>query len=177
MNMKKLTSIFVVLTIVLSSCTNEKSLNKYFVEKSAQEGFMSLTIPASILQLKTDENSDEAKDAMASFERLNVLILRNTDSLKVDFNKEQQTVENILANDKNLNELMSLNAKGYFVTVNFKGDENDISEVIAFAKGKEGFALARITGKNITAEKIAKVASSVDFNNSNIQELANLKIN
>jgi hypothetical protein len=53
--------------IMLSvSCSSEPSLQSYFVEKSEDPNFISLTVPASILNIAVDSLEADQKAALAT---------------------------------------------------------------------------------------------------------------
>lgn len=174
--MRKYLGIIAILAITFSSCSNEMSLQKYFATKSSKEGFLSINVPSSILELKDGENSSENIEALKSFKRLNILILKNDDSTSVDQKKEIASIEKILENGK-FKELMSMNYKGQAGVLSYSGDDNNIKEVIGFGYSDKGFLLARLTGDKMTVKQLAKLASSIDFDKSNLDQLQNMNWN
>ena len=63
------------LAILVSSCKNEKSLQSYLVDSQNKTGFMTVDIPTSFLQLKSDAVSDELKETLKSVKKVNVAFL------------------------------------------------------------------------------------------------------
>jgi hypothetical protein len=173
--MKKISALLVVLSIVLSSCSNEITLQKYFVERASNDEFISVNLPTSLLQLKEEMKDEQNMKALESFKRLNVLVFQQKDSSKVDVKAEVAQIKGIIANS-NMKELMSMNMQGYYVEVMFTGDEDNIDEIVAFGTGKEGFVLGRIIGKDMNVKQVAKLASAIDFKNSNLSQLQNLNL-
>ncbi|MEN8138642.1 MAG: DUF4252 domain-containing protein [Bacteroidota bacterium] len=173
--MKKYISILVIIAATLFSCSKEMSLQKYFVTKSAEEGFMSVNVPSSMLQLKEGQDNEENMEALKSFRRLNVLIYKKDENTTVNQEKEVATIERILSAG-DFKELMSMNYKGHSGVLSYTGDDNQIKEVIGFGEGEEGFILLRLTGDKMTVKQLAKLASAIDFDKSNLEDLKNLDL-
>ena len=64
--MKKL--IGIALVVVMMSCKDEPSLQKYFVKSGEKKEFMSMDISSSILNVNETKLSASEKKALASFE-------------------------------------------------------------------------------------------------------------
>ena len=160
----------------MSSCSKEVSLQKYFVTKSAEEGFMSVTIPSSILQFKEGEDTDSNTAALKSFQRLNVLIFKKDENSVINEKQELETINSIISNTK-YKELMSVNIKGQEGTLVYSGADDNINEVVGYGHSDEGFILVRLTGKDMNVKQLAKLVSSIDFDKSNLDDLKNLNIN
>ena len=54
------------------SCKKEKSLQGYLVESQDKKGFVSLDVPASLLQLSMDSASEEDRKAYESIRKINI---------------------------------------------------------------------------------------------------------
>ena len=66
--------------IILISCNNSPSLQKYFIDSKENEQFISVDLPASILQLKNENASEEIKNTFETIKNVNFLALQLTDS-------------------------------------------------------------------------------------------------
>ena len=68
-----------------------------------------------------------------------------------------------------------MNDKGRSVVIKYEGDDDSMDEVIVYAADKDqGFALVRVLGDKMTAEKMLKLAESikdVDGDNVGIKQL------
>ena len=169
--MKKVIGVIAILALVFTSCSKEMSLQKYMVTKSGEDGFLTINVPASMLQFKDGEESEENVEALKKFKRLNVLVYKHDDSLAVDQKKEVAQIKRILENAK-FNELMSVNMDGNFGVLSYSGGEEEIDEVVAFGENDMGFLIARITGDKMNVKQLAKLASSIDL--SNLEEMKNI---
>ncbi len=63
--MKKIITLLVafILAFSFTSC-NEESLQSYLVKSQEKSGFITFDVPASILQIKSDDVSEETKACM-----------------------------------------------------------------------------------------------------------------
>ena len=70
--MKKAVILLSVLAFFVS-CNQQKTIQTYIVEKQEKPGFMSVDLPMSLIQLKTDKAPLDVKDAYESIKKVNVL--------------------------------------------------------------------------------------------------------
>jgi hypothetical protein len=167
--MKKITTVLAMLflAILVSSCKNEKSLQSYLVDSQNKTGFMTVDIPTSFLQLKSDAVSDELKETLKSVKKVNVAFLPIKGNEET-YESEKATLKNIFTN-KDYKSLMSMNAKGMHVNLYYTGDTESIDEVIAFGYGKEaGVGVARLLGDNMNPAKIIEMMNNVEFDGDNV---------
>ena len=95
--MKKIKLILVLcVLVVFSSCSSNKSLQEYFVDNSENPNFISLDIPASILNLEKADLTKVQKEAIQSLKKLNILAFKKTTENNVDFKIEKENVTAIL---------------------------------------------------------------------------------
>ncbi|MCB0475212.1 MAG: DUF4252 domain-containing protein [Flavobacteriaceae bacterium] len=159
--MKQLLKISALLMVMLlTSCADQHSLQKYYVDNQDNADFISIDIPASVITLK-DNVSAEDQEALKSLKKMNILAFKKNDTNGAEFLSEENKVKSILKNDKYI-ELMKFKDKGRNVVVKYEGDDNEIDEVVVFASDKEkGFALVRVLGDNMQPAKIANLAKNI----------------
>jgi hypothetical protein len=167
----------VLALVVLSACSTHQSLQEYYVDNAENPNFISVDIPASILNLdKVDLNEDQKK-VLRSLKKLNVLAFRKTTDNVGAFTAEKQKVNAILKNDK-FTDLMKLNTSYGKGVVKFLGDEEAIDEVIIYGSSDEkGFALIRILGDNMNPAylvELLQVLQKSDFKGEGLGELGQL---
>lgn len=170
--MKKITSLALSFFLALSftSCTND-SLQGYLVKSQDKKGFIAFDFPASILQVKSEDVSQETKDALASLKKVNLVALPFQDNAEVLLT-EKNTIEGILEKSS-YKSLMRTKMKGFDVNLYYTGSEDAIDEVIAFGyKADAGVAIARILGENMNPALIMKMMSEVklDGNGSSLEK-------
>ena len=145
---------------IMVSCASGPSLQKYYIDNEGDKNFRQFDIPASVLTLKTDV-SPEAKEALASLKKLNILAFIKDDTNEKAYQAEDQNVKAILKNNK-FKELVRINDKGRNIIVKYEGDDDTMDEVIIYAKDKSlGFALVRVLGEKMDPAKFMQLANSI----------------
>jgi hypothetical protein len=167
--MKKITNVLSILFLVVlvSSCKSEKTLQRYLVDSQEKTGFITVDIPTTFLQLKSEDVSSEVKETLKSIKKVNVVYLPikgNEDK----YEAEKMELKNVFSND-NYKSLMTMKAQGMHVNVYYTGDTESIDEVIAFGYGKQaGVGVARLLGDNMNPAKIIAMMNSVNIDGDNI---------
>ncbi len=167
--MKKLTKIasLIVLTLMLISCKNDKSLQSYFVDSQEKPGFSSIDFPVSSLFSSNQDISDEMKETIKSIRKINVVFLQKKDNEEA-YEAEKTKLKSILSS-KDFKSLGSVKAKGMNVKVYYTGDTDSIDEVIAFGYGKEaGVGVARLLGENMNPAKIIEMMNNIKIDGDNV---------
>jgi hypothetical protein len=168
--MKKITNnvlSILFLVVLVSSCKSEKTLQRYLVDSQEKTGFITVDIPTTFLQLKSEDVSSEVKETLKSIKKVNVVYLPikgNEDR----YVAEKMELKNVFSND-DYKSLMTMKAQGMHVNVYYTGDTESIDEVIAFGYGKQaGVGVARLLGDNMNPAKIIAMMNSVTINEDNI---------
>ncbi|MCF6351008.1 MAG: DUF4252 domain-containing protein [Flavobacteriaceae bacterium] len=163
-----------ILLILLTSCSDKPSLQKYFIESENNNEILMVDIPTSILVAK-DDISEEAKQALKSIDKLNLLAFRLKDDNVTSFTEEKLKIKEILKNN-DYQELLRVNNKGFKLTVKFLGSEESINEVIVYAADNtKGFVLGRLLGNDIKPESMVNLLKSVKKTESNSDTFKALK--
>lgn len=162
----------ILVSLFLSSCNSEPTLQKYFVENSEKKDFIALDVSPSIINIDKTKLTAEQKTALGSFDKMNVLAFKLDKSNQAEYDIESQKVTQILKN-KDYQELMKIGSGKDAASVSFVGEENHINEFVLFAKKKEnGFAIVRILGNDMNPNNIMNMISLLK--NANV-DLAQLK--
>ena len=125
--------IAILVSLLLSGCNSEPTLQKYFVENSEKKDFIALDVSPTIINMDKTKLTAEQKTALASFDKMNVLAFKLDKSNQKQYDIESQKVTQILKNEKYQN-LMKVGSGKDGASVSFVGDENHINEFILFAK-------------------------------------------
>lgn len=168
--MRNITKINALLLLVflINSCKNEKSLQEYLVESQEKTGFITVDIPTSFLQLKSDDVSEEVKATLKSIRKVNVVALPIKGNEQA-YEAEKTILKKIFKDHKEYKTLMSMKAKGMHVNIYYTGDTESIDEVIAFGYGKEaGVGVARLLGENMNPAKIIEMMNSVKVDGDSV---------
>jgi hypothetical protein len=161
--------------IVMVSCQQEPSLQKYFVENTENKDFIALDISPSILNLDKTKLTDEQSKALQSFDKMNVLAFKLNDKNKAQFETERAKVSVILK-EKKYQQLMKFGSGKEGASVSFVGDDDHIQEFVLFANRKEnGFAIVRILGKDMNPTSILTMVSLLKDSKINLEQLKPLQ--
>jgi len=173
--MKIIIKLTVMLSLFLMSCTSEPSLQKYFVEKSENNNFISFDVSPSILNVDQTKLSEEQKAALKSFEKMNVLAFKLNDKNQTDFSTERQEVNLILKNEK-YQQLMKFGSGKEGASISYVGEDNHINEFILYGNKKDaGFAVVRILGKDMNPNNIMTLISIMKDSKMNLDQLKPLQ--
>ncbi|UMB54576.1 DUF4252 domain-containing protein [Lutibacter sp. A64] len=151
------------------SCNNSPTLQEYYVTSKENDAFISVDLPANILQLKNNEVSEDVKQTLASIKKVNFLALQLTDSNEALYTSEKLKVKAILKNPK-YKQLMRMNLGKGAVSVNYLGEEDAIDEVVLFGSdNNKGFAVVRVLGENMNPAEIMKMAQEIELDGDSEQ--------
>jgi len=168
--MKKLVALMMFCALSIS-CNSETSLRKYFVEKSENPDFVVLDVAPSILNIDNAKLTVEQSQALASFEKMNILAFKLNETNKVIYDEERLKVEELLK-DKDFQELMKFSNVNGSASVSFVGSEDKIEEFVLYANSKEnGFAVIRILGNEMTPNSVVDMMSIVGSSNLQVEQL------
>ena len=162
-------------SLLLSSCTNEQSLQKYFVENAENKNFLTIDVSPSIIDIDKTKLTIEQKTALESFDKMNILAFKLDKNNKAQYDVESQKVTQLLKNEK-YQELMKVGSGKDAASVSFIGDENHIDEFILFAKKKEsGLAVVRILGNDMNPNNILNMITLLQSSNIDMEQLKPLQ--
>lgn len=162
--------LFFSVIILLLSCNNEPSLQRYFVDSSEKPAFQSLSFSPQSFIKNAEQLTEEEKAQLENITKLNLLVLQKNDVNK-QYDPEIKKVNAILQ-QKQYKSLFSAGSGNKQMEMFYVGSGSKISEFIVFASSEEdGFVVARILGKDLSPNniyKIMKLSDKVDM--SQIQE-------
>lgn len=173
--MKKISLLAVLLSLILTSCNSEPTLQKYFVESTDSKDFIAVDLSTSILKLKKSELSSQENAALETLDKMNVLAFKADKTNTKQFEIERAKVQNILK-DKKYQELMKVNSGKDGGAVYFVGEDNAIDEFVLFANKKEaGFAVVRVLGDDMNPASIMTMLSILKKSNIDLEQLKPLQ--
>ncbi len=148
-----------IITLLLAiACTNDSDLQNYFVNHQDDANFIAVDIPSSILG-DTDEVSDDIKEAIHSFKKLNILAFKKNESNKEAYEKERANIKKILAK-KQYKDLMRFKDGKNMVIVKYLGTETSVNQIIFFGYASDkGLALVRVLGDKMDVKKALKLVT------------------
>lgn len=175
MAMKRILSLAIIVSALFSSCNDEPSLQKYFVEKTENKNFIALDLAPSMLIIDSSKLSAEENAALKSFEKVNILAFKLNDKNKAEFESERVTVNKILKEEK-YQQLMKFGSGKDAASVSFIGDDDHIDEFVFYANKKEnGFAVVRVLGKDMNPTGILTLMSVLKNSNVDLEQLKPLQ--
>lgn len=154
------TSLVIFFAIILASCSNEQSLQEYYVENQQDNNFIALDIPTSMFA--NSENLDEnQKQTLESVKKVNLLGL-SIENGKESYETEKANLENILKHEK-YQLLMKYGSNSRKAEIFFTGDEEAIDELIVYGyDDTKGVGVARVLGKNMNPKALLDLMKSLD---------------
>jgi hypothetical protein len=160
---------------LLSSCNNEPSLQKYFVENTENKNFNALDLSPSMLNVDSSKLSTDENEALNSFEKVNILAFKLNDSNKAEFEIERTKLNKILKEEK-YQQLMKFGSGKDGASVSFVGETEHIDEFVFYANKKEnGFAVVRVMGKDMNPTVILTLMSVLKNANVDLEQLKPLQ--
>lgn len=152
---------FLLALVAFSSC-QDKSLQKYLVEKQDDDRFVKVDLATSLLQGRNINFTQEEKDILKTIKKVNVVAYPIKDGDTAEFQKERRELKDIL-NQKQYKELTRIKTNDWNATLKYMGEEDAIDEVIVFASDNErGFAIFRLLGENMRPDQMIKLMESAE---------------
>lgn len=165
-----------LLTVVLVSCNDGKSLQAYFVDNQESSNFITQDIPISMVKIDDSKFTEEQKEAYSSVKRLNFLGYRAEGTEAEVYKAELAKVKTILS-DKKYNDLMEFSDKGNKIVVKYIGDDDEADEVIIFGSAKAlGFGIVRVLGNDMNPDKMVTLVTAMQHANvdeNQVQDIMN----
>jgi len=173
--MKSIYSLVIIGIFLLSSCNNEPSLQKYFVENTENKNFIALDLSPSMLNVDSSKLSTDENEALKSFEKVNILAFKLNDSNKAEFEIERTKLNKILKEEK-YQQLIKFGSGKDGASVSFVGETEHIDEFVFYANKKEnGFAVVRVMGKDMNPTGILTLMSVLKNANVDLEQLKPLQ--
>jgi len=150
-----------ILSVLMTSCDSEKSLQEYYVEKQSNDNFIALDLPASLINL--NENvSEESQKTIKTLKKLNILAFKLNEDNKDAFAIESKEIKEVMSNKK-FNDLMRGKHENVSFAIKYLGEEDEIDEIVLFAsESSKGFIIARILGDGMQPAQIIKLMKDVE---------------
>ncbi|WP_394760005.1 DUF4252 domain-containing protein [Flavobacterium sp.] len=160
---------------LLFSCKSEPSLQKYFVENIENKDFVAIDLTPKMLNIDNAKLSVSQKEALASFEKINVLAFKINDKNKSKFEVERAKVTSILKDEK-YQQLMKFGSGKEGAQISFVGSDEHIEEFVIYGNKKEnGFAVVRVLGKDMNPTSIMEMVNILKSGNINLDQLKPLQ--
>jgi len=167
--------IYIVLVLLLASCSSEPSLQKYFVENSDNKDFVAVDVSPSILKMDQMKLTAEQTKALESFDKMNVLAFKCNGKNQTQFETERAKVNAILKEEK-YQQLIKFGSGKDGASVSFVGEDEHINEFVVYAnKAENGFAIVRVLGKDMSPTTIMNMISILKDSKLDMEQLKPLQ--
>ena len=134
--MKKLL-LLVSCMIMLYSCEDKPTLQKYYVKNTESPKFIALDLASSIIKTDKISLTETEKAALESFDKMNILAFRTDSTDITGYDKEIKEVKAILK-DESYQQLMKAGSGNDGAAIYFVGnDDEHIEEFVVLAGKKE----------------------------------------
>lgn len=161
MNLFKKICFFMPVFAFLMACSNEQSIQTYYVDKSNDAAFISLDLPTSLFVANADLTTEE-KETLSNLRKLNLLAFQLTEENKNNYENELKTVDQILASEK-YSSLLSFSQGSQKIEFYAQENKNTIKEYIVFANDNNlGFLIARVLGNNLNPNQMYEMMKLSD---------------
>jgi len=160
--------------IALASCSNEKSLQKYLVEKQDDDKFLKVDVATSLLQ--TDDNSltEEQKNILNTVKKVNVVAYKIKDGNIAEYEAEKEKLA-VIVNQEKYKTLVKYGSNNRGASLKYLGEEDAIDEVIVFASDNEkGFAVFRLLGEKMRPDQMIKLMNSIDKGDIDVSKFSGI---
>ena len=173
--MKRILCLAIMTSILLASCNNEPSLQKYYVEKTENKNFIAVDLSPNMFNIDETKLAADEKAALKSFEKVNILAFKLNDKNKGEFESERIKLNEILKEEK-YQQLMKYGSGKDGASVSFVGDDEHIDEFVFYANNKEnGFAVVRVLGKDMNPTGIMTLMSVLKSADVDLEQLKSLQ--
>lgn len=160
--------------LTLFSCSNEKSLQRYLVDRQDDDSFLKVDIAASLLQTDSNSMTQEEKDILETVKKINVVAFPLKDDNADQYETKRQELKDII-NQEQYKTLMKFGSNKRGATLKYLGEEDAISEIIVFASDDEkGFALFRLLGDNMRPDQMIKLMNSIERGDLDASKLSSI---
>ncbi|MBE9577437.1 DUF4252 domain-containing protein [Flavobacterium proteolyticum] len=162
--------------ILLCSCEDKPSLQKYFVKNTESPRFIALDLASNIIKTDKVALSETEKAALESFEKMNILAFRADSTNTAEYDKEIKEVKTILK-DESYQQLMKAGSGNDGAAIYFVGnDDEHIEEFVVLAGKKEnGFAVVRVLGNDMNPTHIMNMLSLLQKSQVDMEQLKPLQ--
>lgn len=165
---------FVFAVLALASCSNEKSLQKYLVDKQDDDKFMKVDVATSLLKSDNNSFSEEENEILETIKKVNVVAYKIADGNMIEYEAEKTKLAEIIGQEK-YKTLVKYGSNSKGATLKYLGEEDAIDEVIVFVSDNEkGFAVFRLLGKDMRPDQMIKLMNSIDNGNLDVSKLSGI---
>ena len=160
--------------LTLASCSNQKSLQQYLVDKQEDDRYIKVDIAASLLQSDSAKFTLEQEEILKTIKKVNVVAYPVKGDNAEGYPVEKAELKEILKQDQ-YKVLMKMGSNTSGMTLQYLGEEDAIDEVIVFASDDaKGFAVFRLLGEDMQLDQMMKLMTSIDQGDVDVSQLSGI---
>ena len=173
-NSVKHTMIAIISIMMLTSCSNQQSLQEYYVDNQENSDFILIDVPTSLIGNNMSLLSEEQQKVFKTVRKVNLMAYQTKEGDISKMQAERDKVKTILATD-DYEELMKASSDMGSMRLYFKGEEDAIDEVIFFgADENKGFMLARLLGDDMNVGDMMRLAQSLEKTDIDVSQFSSM---
>ena len=170
----KLIAATLMATAFLTSCKNEESLQQFYVDSVDKEGYITTSVPKTILGLQTENFSQEALQGYESIDKVNLIILPAKQDNADLYAMETEKLDKIFKNDK-YELLIMHNSDDVKLKMMYDVEQKAIDEIIVYANSQNmGLGVARILGNDMNMGEVMKLVEEARNGNIDAQGIESM---
>ncbi|MDG1728639.1 MAG: DUF4252 domain-containing protein [Algibacter sp.] len=163
-----------LIAVIFTSCGDNVSLQRYYVDNQESKNFISQDFPLSLIEIDKSNFTEAQEEAYNSVDKLNFLGYKASETDTEFYKAEVAKVKTILSDSK-YNDLMEFSDKGNKIYVKYIGTDDEADEVVVFGSAKDmGFGIVRILGDDMNPEKMVTLISAMQDANIGEGQIENI---
>lgn len=174
MTLIKYITALIIGLLTLASCSNEKSLQRFLVDKQEDNRYLKIDLATSLLQSDQSNFTEDEQEILNSVKKVNVVAYPVKSGNLEEYKTEKAAVKEIIGQEK-YKTLSSMKSNGMNVTLKYLGEEDAIDEVIVFASSEEkGFGIFRLLCDDMKPDQILKMMGSIQNGDLDVSKLSGI---
>lgn len=164
-----------LISCVLYSCSDNATLQTYFVENSESTEFFTIDIAPSIIKTDALTLTNEETAALEAFKKMNILAFKK-DSINENKYKSEMTKVKAILKDEQYESLIKYGSNTNGAALYFAGETDKIDEFVLVANQDEaGFAIVRILGDDMDVNHVMTLFQLLKKSNVDMEQLKPLQ--
>lgn len=149
--------------LLLLSCSSGPSLQRYFVDKTADANFLIINLPITLDAFPKTTLTAEEQRILGSVEKLNILMFYNDNVPQTSIANEIKMLNGILSNGTKYLKLSDFGYRKNKASLYYMGKERKVDEGILYLRNAEkGLAVVRILGDNMNPSALMMLANKIN---------------
>ncbi len=174
MTLIKYITALIIGMLTLMSCSNDKSLQRYLVDKQDDDRYLKIDLATSLLQSDESSFTADEQEILNTVKKVNMVAYPVKNGNAAEYASEMAKVDKIIGQEK-YKTLMSTKSNDMSITLKYLGEEQSIDEVIVFASSPEkGFGVFRLLCDDMRPDQILKLSNSIKKGDLDVSKLSGI---